>query len=63
MVKRYWKTSVFLFIESIPNSHVNPRTGTRTPKFFNACLEKKWETNTYFGNFISREMFGLDLKH
>lgn len=41
MVKRYWKTSVFLSIESTPNSQVNPRIGTRILKFFNACLKKK----------------------
>lgn len=51
MVKRYWKTSVSLFIESIPNSHVNPRTGTRTPKFFNACLEKKKRDKYIFWQF------------
>lgn len=45
MVKRYWKTSVFLSIESTPNSQVNPRIGTRILKFFNACLKTKenWE--------------------
>lgn len=46
MVKRYWKTSVFLSIESTPNSQVNPRIGTRILKFFNACLKKKKKIET-----------------
>lgn len=63
MVKRYWKIFVFLFIESILNSYVNLRIGIRILKFFNVCLGKKWEINIYFGNFILKEMFGLDLKY